>query len=153
MRNLAAALTVMAMAAFGTALPVSTAHAAAAADCYDAWYGEPDAGYMYAYDSANCIGFLGKAKGSDSNWGDSSGSFQGGDTNKATSILNAGTDLEVQFFNGTSTWTGGYICLARSEWFASNLSDDEFSSGVTVNNAISSHRWVTSPTCGNNWAE
>ncbi|MFI1226312.1 MULTISPECIES: hypothetical protein [unclassified Streptomyces] len=150
MRKLPAVLTVMAMAALGTALPVSTAHAAA--DCHGAYEGAK-AGYMYAYDSANCIGFLGRAKGMDSNWGDSSGSFQGGDTNKATSILNKGTTLEVQFFNGTGTWTGGYTCLARSEWFASNLSDNKFSSGATVNNAISSHRWVTGPTCGNNWAD
>ncbi|MFG3378154.1 MULTISPECIES: hypothetical protein [Streptomyces] len=57
MRKLPAVLTVMATAALGTALPVSTAHAAA--DCHDAWSGATP-GCMYAYDGANCVGFLGK---------------------------------------------------------------------------------------------
>ncbi|MFD6286516.1 hypothetical protein [Streptomyces sp. NPDC060205] len=150
MRKLPAVLTVMAMAALGTALPVSTAHAAA--DCDNAWDGaEPT--YMYAYDGANCTGFLGKYAGWDSNWGDGIGHYEASATNKASSILNKGTTLEAQFFNGTGTWTGGWICLSRSEGFASNLSDDKFSSGATVNNAISSHRFVTGPTCGNEWAD
>ncbi|MFF0680108.1 hypothetical protein ACFYVW_16125 [Streptomyces tendae] len=73
---------------------------------------------------------------------------------RTSSILNKGQTLDVQFFNGTgSGWTGGYICLSRSEGFASNLADDEFSSGATVNNAISSHRWVVYTACDNHWAE
>ncbi|MER7577950.1 hypothetical protein [Streptomyces sp. NPDC126514] len=151
MRKLPAVLTVMAMAALGTVLPLSTAHAASA--CDSAWDGGATPTYMYAYDGTYCTGFLGKDDGSDSNWGDGIGNYQASATNKASSILNKGTTLEVQFFNGTGTgWTGGYICLSRNEGFASNLADDEFSSGATVNNAISSHRWVVYTACGNNWA-
>ncbi|MFJ8144404.1 hypothetical protein ACIQ8D_13020 [Streptomyces sp. NPDC096094] len=149
MRKLPAALTVMAMAALGTALPVSTAHAAAT--CSDNYSGATS-GYMYAYDYAYCDGYLGRASGNDSNWGDSGGSFQGGDTNKATSILNKGNSYEVQFFNGTGTqWSGGNICLSRNEGYASDLTNDFFTSGYRVSNAISSHRWVSAGTCSK-WA-
>ncbi|WP_255249507.1 MULTISPECIES: hypothetical protein [Streptomyces] len=85
MRKPPAALTVLATAALGTAVPVSTAQAAAG--CADAYAGAIS-GYMYAYDCTNCSGFLGRAEGNDSNWGDSGGSFQGSDTNRATSVLN-----------------------------------------------------------------
>ncbi|MEV5809705.1 hypothetical protein [Streptomyces parvulus] len=152
MRKLPAVLTVMAMAALGTALPVSTAHAAT--PCDDAWDGGATPGDMYAYDGTNCTGFLGKYAGWDSNWADGIGNYQAPASNKASSVLNKGTTLEVQFFNGSgSGWTGGYICLSRNEGFASNLADDEFSSGATVNNAISSHRWVVYTACDNHWAE
>ncbi|MEV8353410.1 hypothetical protein ACFVTT_17990 [Streptomyces niveus] len=144
MRKIPAALTVLAMAALGTVVPASAAHAAPS--CATA-YEDASRTYMYAYSSANCVGFLGKAKGNDLNWGDSGGSFQGGDTNKATSVLNRGTDV-VQFFNGTGTdWTGGNICLKSSERFASSLADNDFSSGVSANDAISSHRWVLGGAC------
>jgi hypothetical protein len=150
MRKLPAALTILAMAALGTVVPASAAHAA---ETCDGEYNAATLGYTYAYNSANCVGFLGKAFGNDSNWGDSAGSFQGGDTNKATSIINKGEFDVVQFFNGTGTgWTGGNTCLARDEGFASSLSNDDFSSGVSANNAISSHRWVEGPAC-DAWAE
>lgn len=149
MRKLPAALTVLAMAALGTVIPASAAHAAAT--CADAYNGAT-LQYMYAYDSVDCVGFLGRAKANDANWGDSSNSFQGGDTNKASSILNRGEVSAVQFFNGTGTgWTGGYTCLSRSEHFASDLTDNTFTSGVSANNSISSHRWVVPSTC-NRWA-
>ncbi len=92
---------------------------------------------MYAYNYAFCDGYLGRAVGNDSNWGDGGGSFQGGDTNKATSILNKGNNYEVQFFNGTGTqWSGGHICLSRNEGYASDLTNDYFTSGYRVSNAI-----------------
>lgn len=107
---------------------------------------------MYAYDGLDCVGFLGKAEGDDANWGDSSQSFQGGDTNKASSILNKGVNYEVKFYNGTGTgWTGGYTCLGRSEHFASDLRDNTFTSGASANNSISSHRWVSASFC-DRWA-
>ncbi|MFD6274496.1 hypothetical protein ACFWFI_02725 [Streptomyces sp. NPDC060209] len=152
MRKLPTVLTVMALAALGTTLPVSTAHAAT--PCDSAWNGGATSRFMYAYDATNCTGFLGKDDGWDSNWADGIGNYQAAASNKASSILNKGTTLEVQFFNGTGTgWTGGYICLSRNEGFASSLADDKFSSGTTANNAISSHRWVVYTACGNNWAE
>ncbi|MEU8651312.1 hypothetical protein [Streptomyces sp. NPDC048737] len=149
MKKLPATLTVLAMAALGTVVPLSTAHAAET--CSDD-YSAAAAGSMYAYDSLNCVGRLGRAEGDDANWGDGSYSFQGGDTNKASSILNKGNNQEVQFFNGTGTsWTGGHICLSRAEGYASNLTDDYFTTGHSANNAISSHRWVGASTC-DRWA-
>lgn len=149
MRKLPAALTVLGMAALGTVVPVSAANAAET--CSDNYNGA-DLEYMYAYDSVDCVGFLGKAKLNDPNWGDSAASFQGGDTNKASSILNKGASYEVQFFNGTGTgWTGGHTCLARSEHYASDLTNNYFTSGASANNSISSHRWVSASTC-DRWA-
>lgn len=53
-------------------------------------------------------------------------------------------------FNGTGTdWSGGYICLSSDEAYASDLVDDKFSSGLSANNGISSHRRVTDGTCSN----
>ncbi|MEV3931799.1 MULTISPECIES: hypothetical protein [unclassified Streptomyces] len=149
MRKLPAALTVLALATLGTAVPASAAHAAST--CSDNYSGAAS-GYMYAYNYAYCDGYLGRAAGDDSNWGDSGGSFQGGDTNKATSILNKGNSYEVKFYNGTGTgWTGGYICLSRNEGYASDLTNDYFTSGSRVSNAISSHRWVSAGNCSK-WA-
>jgi hypothetical protein len=148
-RKLPAALTVLGMAALGTVVPVSAAHAAET--CSDN-YSAARAGYMYAYDSVDCVGQLGLSYGDDENWGNSSQSFQGSDTNKASSILNKGNSQEVQFFNGTGTgWTGGHTCLSRNEGYASDLTDNYFTSGYSANNSISSHRWVSASTC-DRWA-
>ncbi|GAA1422997.1 hypothetical protein GCM10009601_25350 [Streptomyces thermospinosisporus] len=150
MRKISAVLTALGIASLSLAVPAATAHAAAQPvhTCKDAWYGATS-GYFYAYDGINCVGFLGKASGNDSNWGNGSGPFQGGDTNKASSVLNKGTSgMAVAVYNGTGTdWGGGYSCLARSEYYASNLSDDKFSSGAGVNNGISSHRWAWNSEC------
>lgn len=141
MRKLPAALTVLAMAALGTAVPVSAAHAAES--CSDNYSGAAS-GYMYSYDYVDCVGYLGRASGNDSDWGT--------DANKASSILNKGNNYEVQFFNGTGTgWTGGHICLSRNEGYASDLTDNTFTSGHSANNSISSHRWVSASTC-DRWA-
>ncbi|NBM15723.1 hypothetical protein [Streptomyces sp. GC420] len=151
MRKTFAVLAALALAGLGAAVPAAAAQAAPAgalADCGDAW---PNAtsGYFYAYSGTYCSGYLGKAAGNDSDWGDSSGSFQGSDTNSASSVLNKGTSgMAVAVYNGTGTdWGGGYACLARSEYYASNLSDDSFSSGAGVNNGISSHRWAWNSEC------
>ncbi|MGP3636367.1 hypothetical protein ACTU45_23940 [Streptomyces sp. 24-1644] len=146
MRKAFAVMTTVAVASLGVIVPATSAQAA---DCRNARDGA-DSGSMYAYDSANCIGFLGKAAGDDLNWGDSTLAFQGGDSNKATSILNNGNNYEVKFYSGTGG-TGGHICLSRTERWASNLSDDTFTSGVTVNNAISGHAWSSASNCSK-WA-
>lgn len=150
MRKIPAVLTTLALAALGAGVPATAAHATAqpAATCNGAWSGATP-GYFYAYNSVNCAGFLGKAAGDDSNWGNSAGSFQGGDTNKASSVLNKGTSgMAVAVYNGTGTdWGGGYSCLARSEYYASNLGDNYFTSGSGVNNGISSHRWAWNSEC------
>ncbi|MFD5102115.1 hypothetical protein [Streptomyces albidochromogenes] len=151
MRKIPAILATLALAGLGAALPATSAQAepaAALADCRDAWNGATT-GDFYAYSNAHCNGFLGKAAGDDSNWGNGQGPFQGGDTNKASSVLNKGTSgMAVAVYNGTGTdWGGGYSCLARSEYYASNLNDDYFSSGAGVNDGISSHRWAWNSEC------
>ncbi|MER5892510.1 hypothetical protein [Streptomyces sp. NPDC001876] len=146
MRKSFAVLTTLAVASLGALVPATSAQAA---DCSDAMAGALS-GYMYAYDSTNCNGHLGHASGNDSNWGDSALSFQGGDTNKASSILNNGNNSEVAFYNGTGG-SGGHICLSRSEGWASNLSDDSFTTGVSANNTISSHAWSAASSCSR-WA-
>ncbi|HWU08207.1 MAG TPA: peptidase inhibitor family I36 protein [Streptomyces sp.] len=146
MRKAFAALTTVALASLGALVPATSAQAA---DCSDAMSGALS-GYMYAYDSTNCAGHLGHASGDDSNWGDSALSFQGGDANKASSILNNGNSYEVKFYNGTGH-SGGHICLSRSEGWASSLSNDTYSTGVSANNSISSHAWASASNCSK-WA-
>ncbi|GAA2996004.1 hypothetical protein Sfulv_38630 [Streptomyces fulvorobeus] len=146
MRKAFAVMTTVAVASLGVIVPATSAQAA---DCSDAMAGA-DSGYMFAYDSTNCSGYLGKASGDDSNWGDSALSFQGTDTNSASSILNNGNNYEVKFYNGTGG-TGGHICLSRTEGWASSLLGDTFTTGVAANNAISGHAWSTASNCSK-WA-
>ncbi|MGW0551889.1 hypothetical protein [Streptomyces altiplanensis] len=150
--NSSAAL-VAALVGLVTLGPVPSA-SAAAGTCADN-YENAIAGYMYAYDGSYCDGtMLGRALGDDSNWGDSASSFQGGDNNKASSVLNKGNYQVVQFFEVTNgPGPNGFIystCLTRSEGYASTLSDEYWSDDRlfgTVNNNISSHRWVAGTTC------
>ncbi|MEU0526353.1 hypothetical protein [Streptomyces niveus] len=150
MRKIPAIVTTLAMAGlWAAALPTGSAQAATCAGLHSSLPTQ----YVYAYDAMNCDSAeLGRAVGNDQNWGDSGGSFQGGDTNKASSVINLGLTSQVKFYNGTGAFpNGGYICLSRVEGFVRDLSDDFFTSGPTVNNAISSHQWVASSACSN-WA-
>ncbi|GHH45726.1 peptidase inhibitor family I36 protein [Streptomyces candidus] len=146
MRKAFAVLTAVTVASLGALVPATSAQAA---DCSDAMAGALS-GYMYAYDNTNCNGYLGRASGDDSDWGNSSQSFQGGDNNKASSILNNGNSYEVKFY-GAANSGGGHICLSRSEGWASNLSDDTLTNGAPANNNISSHAWASASNCSK-WA-
>ncbi|MBB5803294.1 hypothetical protein F4560_003062 [Saccharothrix ecbatanensis] len=149
------ALTALAMSAL-MGLAVITSAATAQADpagtfsvaCDNAWRGATS-GDFYAYSESNCSGFMGKAEGNDSDWGNSAGPFQGSDTNRASSILHKGTSgLAVAVYNGTGTdWGGGYTCLRKGELYASYLGDNSFTSGAGVDNGISSHRWAPESDC------
>jgi hypothetical protein len=56
--------------------------------------------------------------------------------------------MAVQVFNGTGTdWAGGNACLTTGEAYMSDLAGEYFSSGVEVNNQISSHRWIDPDNC------
>ncbi|HWU06015.1 MAG TPA: hypothetical protein VN520_06415 [Streptomyces sp.] len=145
MRKIPAALAALALAGLGAIVPATTAQAAET--CSDNYTGALS-GYMYAYEHAYCVNHIGNSASWDSDWGNSSGPFQGSDTNRASSILNKGNSSEIQFFNGTGQdWAGGHICLSRNEAYASNLNNDEFHNNIddngSANDAISSHRWVT----------
>jgi hypothetical protein len=150
MRKIPAALAALTLASLGVLVSATSAQA----DYYDDnWtcsdnYTAASYGYMYAYKNAFCNMYsMGYTSSWDSDWGNDSGPFQFTDTNNVSSVLNKGT-LAVQFFNGTGQdWAGGYTCLSRNEAYASNLSDNYFTSGYKVNEAISSHRWVTESKC------
>ncbi|KOG31372.1 hypothetical protein [Streptomyces resistomycificus] len=147
MRKTLAAAATLGLA--GLAVIVPTSGAQAATPCDNAWNSATN-GYFYAYANDNCSGYLGSAEGADSNWGNSQGSFQGGDTNNAESILHKGTSgLAVQVFNGTGEdWAGGHTCIKKSEYYMSSLNGFSFTSGYDVDNEISSHRWVAEGSCG-----
>ncbi|BCL28673.1 hypothetical protein ACFFS2_04495 [Streptomyces aurantiacus] len=153
MRKLSSLATMATLAGLVVIGPVPSASAAAAAaTCRDNYDGAT-AGWMYAYDKANCEGYLGGAQLDDNNWGNSLGGFQGSDDNKATSIINKGEYSQVKFYNYTRPHgddLNPHICLTRAEGFASNLSDDYWE-GLklfgTVNNSISAHQWVDTTSC------
>ncbi|MEV5014325.1 hypothetical protein ACIGW1_12520 [Streptomyces sp. NPDC053780] len=151
MRKIPAAAAVAVFAGISLLGPVPGASAAAAATCADN-YESARAGYMYAYNGANCEGQLGLAVGNDQDWGDSASSFQGSDDNRASSVLNMGRYSEVKFFAFRTSFSGfnPHICLTRAEGYASNLSDDYFMEDPifgSANNSISAHIWVDRTSC------
>ncbi|WP_329112095.1 hypothetical protein [Streptomyces sp. NBC_01353] len=143
MRKIPAILATAALAGLGVIVPTATAQAAVG--CSDNYTGA-GYGFMYAYNGTQCEGYLGSSSGNDADWGNSSGSFQGWEDNEASSILNKGNDYEVKFYSKT-VYTGDHICLARSEAYASDLSDDKMTNGTSANNTISSHQWVSEGSC------
>ncbi|WP_399887774.1 hypothetical protein ACGH7X_24010 [Streptomyces sp. BBFR51] len=148
MRKILAATATLGLAGLGVIVPATGAQAATT--CDKAW-NNARSGYFYAYDGQNCIGNIGSTDSWDSDYGNSSGPFQGSDTNRASSILHKGTSgLAVQVFNGTGQdWSGGHTCIKKSEYYMSDLVGDSFTSGkkYLVNNGISSHRWVPEDKC------
>lgn len=146
MRRLMTMLGVLCATALGVVVPATTAHASSYCDAR--WHGMLD-GYFAAYDLTNCFGRIGLTESWDSDWGNGVGPFQGSDTNKASSILQKGTSwMSVKIYNGTGQdWGGGYSCLHRGELYASDLSNDSFSNGLSANNSISSHKWVLRDDC------
>ncbi|MDQ1022355.1 hypothetical protein [Streptomyces afghaniensis] len=153
MRRLPAVLAALALAGLGTLVPATSAQANDNWSCNDD-YTAASYGFMYAWDDAYCHGSpMGGSSSWDSDWGNSNGPFRGSDTNNASSIMNKGS-IAVQFFNGTGQgWTGGYTCLSKNEAYASNLTDNYFTSGASAQEGISSHRWVNPSKCSSDsWA-
>ncbi|MEU0382866.1 hypothetical protein [Streptomyces chartreusis] len=155
MRKILATAAALGLATLGALVPAGTAQAAVGcADNYD----EATSGYMYAYWNDRCEGYLGRSAGEDSDWGNSTGGFQGSDENRATSLLHKGTSgLAVAFYR-LPGFDGGHICLTKSEKYASTLEDggdnfafDRFSTGYVADNRISSHRWVEERDCGDSF--
>ncbi|MBD0838711.1 hypothetical protein [Streptomyces sp. TRM68416] len=147
MRKTLATAAVLGLAGLGVLVPTTSAQASE--NCNLEWHGAMS-GHFYAYDGANCVYILGHTASWDSDWGNSTGPFQGGDTNDARSILHKGTSgLAVQVFNGTGQdWGGGHTCIKKSEKYMSDLDGFTFTSGASVSNGISSHRWVEESKCG-----
>ncbi|MFC9270673.1 hypothetical protein ACFTXJ_23205 [Streptomyces zhihengii] len=147
MRKTLATAATLALAGLGVVLPAGGAQAS---DTCNRAYQTALGGYFYAYSGDHCTGELGRTTSWDSDWGNSSGPFRGGDTNNAQSILHKGTSgLAVQVINGTGQdWGGGYTCLTKGEKYMSDLGGFTFSSGEPVDNGISSHQWITEKSCG-----
>ncbi|MEV2253751.1 hypothetical protein AB0I94_24765 [Streptomyces sp. NPDC050147] len=159
MRKTLATAATLGLATLGMLVPAGAAQADASAaapaarTCSDN-YGDATIGYMYAYWNDQCEGYLGRSSGVDSDWGNSTGGFQGDDENRATSLLNKGSSgLAVAFYRLTG-YSGGHICLTQQEKYASTLVDggddygfDRFSTGYVADNRISSHRWMDKDDC------
>ncbi|MFD8819831.1 hypothetical protein ACFV23_52255 [Streptomyces sp. NPDC059627] len=144
MRKMTLALTTLALAAVGFAVPV-TAHASAG--CNAAWPGRD--GNVRAWKDWDCAGgLLGVAAGNDANWGDSSGGFQGAG-NVASSVMNSGYvgGKDVVAFYYYANYSGGYGCLKPGELYVDDLTRDHFTDGHTMNDNILSHQWVTESAC------
>lgn len=145
MRRIIATAATLGLAGLAVIVPATAAQANAACD---AAYGEADSGYFYAYDYDNCDGQLGRDIDNDSNWADSSGAFQGGDNDDAQSILNKGTSgMAVKVYRHAG-YSGGHTCLAKNEYYMSDLSGHTYTDGSSVNASISSHQWVWHGACG-----
>ncbi|MFE0948521.1 peptidase inhibitor family I36 protein [Streptomyces mutabilis] len=145
MRKTLAAAATLGLATLGVLVPASGAQASAA--CDNAWHSAAS-GYFYAYDHDNCSGQLGRDVDDDAHWADSSGAFQGGDNDDAQSLLHKGTSgMAVKVYQHAN-YGGGHACLAKSEYYMSDLSAQKFSNGAWVNQSISSHKWVWHADCG-----
>ncbi|MBA2947074.1 hypothetical protein [Streptomyces himalayensis] len=146
MRKILATAATFGLASLGVIVPATSAQASV--NCDYAW-NNAALGYFYAYAAQGCTDYLGRSSGNDSDWGNSTGGFQGSDTNRAGSILHKGTSgMAVQVFNGTGTdWAGGHTCIKQSEYYMSILFPHSFTSGYQVSDAISSHRWVWASEC------
>ncbi|MFC9390142.1 hypothetical protein [Streptomyces venezuelae] len=154
-RRIGVATAALGLAALGLTVP-GTAQAAtegatgALAGCADVWRAHQGDGNMWAFSGSDCSGTeLGHSPSWDSDWSNSSGPFRGDDNDRATSLVNTGTQggRDTVAFYLSSGYEGGHGCVTFGEKYVTNLNDDTFTSGVAANNAISSHQWVTASAC------
>ncbi|MDG9703862.1 hypothetical protein [Streptomyces sp. DH37] len=158
MRHFRAVLTAAAITLTTGTMLAAPAQAApdkvAASNCAYLWNLKAWDGYVTAYDSTDCSQRLGEAKGDDSNWNDAAGPFRSPANDKATSLLNTGSEAgginNVQFFENAG-YDGGTGCVAWGEHYVDDLRDNRFrgNGDAIANNRISSHRWSTG--CTNPW--
>lgn len=145
MRKILAAAATVGLAGLGVLVPATGAHASAA--CDTAWH-NADSGYFYAYDFDNCSTSIGRDIDDDASWADSSGAFQGSDNDDAQSILHKGTSgMAVKVYQH-AYYGGGHACLAKAEYYMSDLNGQTYTNGVGVSSSISSHKWVWHGECG-----
>ncbi|MCH0543284.1 hypothetical protein I3F58_27785 [Streptomyces sp. MUM 203J] len=145
MRKILAAAATLGVASLGVIVPATGAQAASAA-CDRAWQ-DGGSGYLFAYNHTHCSGYLGKASGNDSDWGDSAGGFRGSDDNRASSVVHKGTSGMAVKFYSVKGYKGGHTCLKKSEYYMSSLYGHRFTSSSSVNDNISSHKWVWESAC------
>ncbi|MFG2957659.1 hypothetical protein ACGF5O_28575 [Streptomyces sp. NPDC048291] len=144
MRKMTLALTTLALAAVGFAVPTT---AQASAGCNAAWPGRD--GNVRAWRDWDCAGgLLGVSAGNDASWADGSGGFQGV-ANSASSVMNSGYvgGKDVVAFYYYANYGGGYGCLKPGELYVDDLTRDHFTDGHPMNDNIMSHQWVTESAC------
>ncbi|MFJ5999913.1 hypothetical protein [Streptomyces sp. NPDC092370] len=143
MRKITVTAAVLGLTALGLAAPAAAQaaqHPVAGPGCADKW-GVPD-GRLYAWDEQDCAGTPLPVPYS-GDWGPAA-------DNRASSVMNrayAGAFGHVAFYD-KSNYIGANVCLAPGERYADVLTDDRFSDGTVVNDAISGHRWVNGNACG-----
>lgn len=154
-RKMGTAVATITMAVAGLMVPAATAQAdtgsAQGPNCNAKWPGRN--GNMYAWRDLDCSGeLLGFTPGNDSNWADGSGAFRGSDNDSASSVMNAGTlgglDVVAFYRNINFAHQDGGGCLSPHELYADDLRDNfHYPVGGSMDNSISSHRWVTAGDC------
>lgn len=145
MRKFTVTAALTGLLALGVALPATTAQAAGStvtADVCADKFGARD-GKMYAWDTLNCQGAsMYSNEGNSTYWG-------AADTDKASSVMNRGYlgGRDVVAFYRNINYGGGYTCLSPNELYADDLTDNYFTDGSVVTNAITSHQWVVASAC------
>ncbi|MGW0942001.1 peptidase inhibitor family I36 protein [Streptomyces sp. NPDC002623] len=145
MRKFTVTAALVALTALGVVVPTATAQAAgstvAGPGCDSKW--GPRNGNVYAWQDLDCQGAqLIGTPGNSTYWGASN--------DKATSVMNRGYTggRDVVAFYQDINYGGGHACLKPGELYADNLTDNAFTNGVNVNDAITSHQWVVASACG-----
>ncbi|MFD4770260.1 hypothetical protein [Streptomyces niveus] len=150
----------MGIAALGILLPTASAQAQAPAQesvgvtanqCATVLADPAHRGYVLAYDGTYCAysGYLGRASGDDSYWGNDQGGFKGRADDKASSVVNAGVanGWGIVAFYSQSVGDGGELCLGPGDYIDTLATDragklQKFSNGAPADNNITSHYWV-----------
>ncbi|MFI7452518.1 hypothetical protein ACIBQX_33840 [Nonomuraea sp. NPDC049714] len=159
MRRIRTALAAIGLAAVGVTVPLGVPSAQADTRCNQEWDAFGRDGKVRIYKDPYCTNQLDWAVGDDWDWGDGTGEITNA-TNTVSSVMNNGTlggvDV-VAFYDYTGyDWRYGYTCLKPGEYYADYLADNRFSARTAgehagkkflVNDAISSHKWVTEGDC------
>ncbi|MER7895655.1 hypothetical protein ABTX62_05865 [Streptomyces sp. NPDC096046] len=143
MTKITVTAAVLGLTALGLAVPAAaqaTETTVAGPGCADKW--GPRDGRLYAWDEPDCQGPLLPVP--------YSGTWSPAADNRASSVMNRAYTggLDHAALYDKPDRSGGHICLAPGELYADDLTDDRFTDGTPVNNAISAHGWVNRSTCG-----
>jgi hypothetical protein len=144
MRKTLATAATLGLAALGTIVPTSSAHASAA--CDNAWNAAAS-GYFYAYAYDHCYYTLGSDAGDDADWNTGRGGFTAGAGDEAASVLHKGTSgMSVKLFE-SANYGGGHICIRKNEYYVDTLNGWTFNNGHRALLNINSHKWVWDGSC------
>ncbi|MFF7074501.1 hypothetical protein [Streptomyces pseudovenezuelae] len=141
-------------ALFTVMIPAATAQAApAGANCDNEYRQYAGDGNVHIYYDTDCHSPIVRyGSGDDTNWGDGSGQFVWTDHDAVSSVMNTGTysggwDVVKFYVDANYSEAQGYSCLKRGEIYVDDLSRNTSTTGHTMDNSISSHKWVTQGAC------